>query len=1170
MANFDHKKIDSKWIKKWDHDKTYKVSDDLKIGKKYYVLPQLPYPSGAGLHVGHAEGYTACDIFARFKRMMGYDVMQVVGWDSFGLPAENFAIKNNVHPNISTNKAIDNFRYQIKRMGISVDWDREVASHNPDYYKWTQWFFQLMYDQGLAYRSNQRVNWCPSCKTVLANDQVVDGHCERCDTDVEQVNKEVWYFKITEYADILQSDLDKVDWPKESIKRQRDWIGKSIGTEVSFAVTAGNQILDDACINIFTTRIDTIYGATFMVLSPENNLLNKLSKSKKISNLREVLGYIDSVKNKTQLQREMIKEKTGIVLKGVKAINPINNEELPVFVSDYVLGGYGTGAIMGVPAHDERDHAFAKKYKLEIREVISPVYYSESNKTKMSKDKERSRATISAVVQRKSDGKYLFVKWNKYKWVSPVIGGIEVEEDPLRAAEREVLEETGYRCKAIKKLGGIIESHFWVDHKKLWRCRLDQPVLLELLDEKQYGRSQKEIGIQTPAWMTLAEIIKQNTFEYNLIGILRFVGKDKLYTDYGRLMNSGKYNGMLSQEAIEKMTKCLEDGKIGKKKVKYRLHDWSVSRQRFWGAPIPMVYKPLNKEESELNKKYQKKPDLVVNIHAWGSDSKDVYYPWLTDQLKERKIDCITPDMPDSWKPVMEDWLKKMEEVIQKKVDNTANTVMTGRSLGSWAILKYAESHKVRKLILASPTFPIKEIYESYESFGVSKEHQGYLRKFQGGADGNIDHTKVRKNVGEIVFVLSIDDPYINLDASVKYIRRYYPFARIMRLRDSGHFDKKHGYDIFPKLLEEIVMPVRLEIKRAYFDDLPIELPKDVDFMPTGQSPLTYSKSFQKDVEQKYGKGWTREVDTLDTFICSSWYYFRYLDPRNVKEFASKKILEKWMPVDFYIGGPEHVTGHLLYSRFFTKVLYDAGYIDFDEPFIFHRHQGLILGEDNRKMSKRWGNVVSPTDVMNRHGGDTLRMYEMFMGPLEDSKSWSIKGEVGVYRFINKVWNLRSRVEDGYTNWEQTKQVSKLIKYIGKSILQLKLNTCVSKYMEFVNFLQAESQISRVVWENFIKVLAPFAPFITEELWSQLGHKDSICFQEWPKYDKEVIREDVIELPVQINGRTRGSVSVKVDSDESKTLEIVKNSPRHERYFKNKKVVRVIYIKGKIINIVLQ
>lgn len=787
MHNYNPQEIEKKWQTYWFDNKTFETPKDVTKENKSYVLPQLPYPSGSGLHVGHAEVYIGCDVFARYQRMRGKKVLQVVGWDSFGLPAENYAIKTNVHPQKSTDDAINNFREQIKLLGVSVDWDREVGSHNADYYKWTQWFFLLMYKRGLAYRKTQPVNWCESCKTVLANEQVEAGKCERCSTEILQKEMEQWYLKITDYADRLLEGLDKIDWPEETKKRQKDWIGRSEGAELDFALKNS-----DKKIRVFTTRPDTIFGATYMVLAPEHKLVHQLED--KITNLDEVKKYILETSKKTDLDRQINQDKTGVKLEGIKAINPANNQEIDVWIADYVLASYGFGAIMAVPAHDERDFEFANKFGLEIKQVIND--------------------------------------------------------------------------------------------------------------------------------------------ETNL------------------MINSEFLNGLNKKEAITKAIEWLEEKNIGRKKVQYKLRDWSVSRQRFWGAPIPMLYD----DKGELH--------------------------------------------------------------------------------------------------------PVPE------------------------------------------------------------------------------------------------------------EDLPVELPNDVDFKPTGESPLNYSKSFAEGVEEKYGKGWKREPDTLDTFMCSSWYFFRYLDPKNDGAFASPEALKTWMPVDYYLGGPEHVNGHLLYSRFFTKVLFDEGLIDFDEPFTKHRHQGLILGPDNRKMSKRWGNVINPTDVINQFGSDTLRTYQLFMGPLEDSKPWDTNGVKGVRRFLDRAWRLQEKLDKNADSQELL--INKTIKNVTQDISNAQYNTAISKLMEFVNDMTKQDVVNKQDYKKFILMLSVFAPHMCEEIWKEvLGHDKTIAFEAWPEYDESKVKEDKITLAVQVNGKLRATIDVFAEISEQEAKDKAINDERVAKWLEDKEIKKVIYIKGKLVSIVV-
>lgn len=564
-------KIEVKWQKEWSDAKIFETKED-KTKKKCYVLEMYPYPSGTGLHIGHAFNYTIGDIYSRFKRMAGFNVLYPMGYDSFGLPAENAAIKNKSHPKKFTDDAINYFMQQQKLLGLSYDWSRLIKSHDPNYYKWDQWIFLQMYKNGLVYKKKSPINWCPKCNTVLANEQVHNGKCWRhLDTNVEIKHLEQWFFKTTKYADELYETVDNLNWPDRIKAMQKNWIGKSHGTEIEFDINNEKW-------PIFTTRPDTIFGVTFLVVSAQHARLNELITKEQKEDVEEFLKKINSTSEKDLGELE----KEG-VFTGSYAINPVTKEKVPVYAGNFVLADYGAGMVMAVPAHDQRDFEFAKKYNIPIKEVIMPVY-GESH------ENEELRHTISAVIHRKKDNKFLLVKWKQFNWVSPVVGGIEENEDILKTAEREVFEETGYKTKAVKLLGGKIESHFYADNKKVWRHRLDQPVLLELVNDKPENVEDHEKNKHEEIWLTAEDAIKQITHEYNKLGLQRYLGIDKAYTDDGILVNSGEFTGLNNRTAITKISEFLESKKLGKRVVNYKLRDWLVSRQRFWGTPIPVVY----------------------------------------------------------------------------------------------------------------------------------------------------------------------------------------------------------------------------------------------------------------------------------------------------------------------------------------------------------------------------------------------------------------------------------------------------------------------------------------------------------------------------------------------------------------------------------------------------
>lgn len=931
---YDPKEIESKWQKIWcENPDNFSAKDDSNQ-KKSFILDMFPYPSGDGLHVGHVESYTATDIYSRYIRMNGKNVLHPQGFDAFGLPAENYAIKTGVHPKITMKKAVETFKRQMNSMGFSYDWSREVNSSDPDYYKWTQWLFLLFYKNGLAYKKKAKVNWCPKCQTVLANEQAEGGKCERCGTEVVQKDLEQWFFKITDFIEDrkvgagegtrvgtsgLLSGLEKIDWPNSTKTLQKNWIGRSEGAQFKMQIKDTKDFIE-----VYTTRLDTVFGMTYAVVAPEHEILKRVQDD--IKNWKEVESYLKASKKKTDLDRIEAKEKTGVELKGIKIINPFNGEALPLFVADYVLSQYGTGAVMAVPAHDERDFEFAKKYNLPIIQVI-----------------------------RKEDAKirsYLMGRENITNEDVDKIGVRILEETKDGYLKLEIpKEKVALYIKLIKEK---LTKGYWneivgEDIKFIFKSKDGK--IKEFILEKNNSKEIEKLGAEyndepylgkTNTWKWLAE----NDLYTDLI----------IHTDDGVLVNSEKYNGLTSEQAREKLTTWLEKNKIGQKKINYKIRDWLVSRQRYWGAPIPIIY-------------------------------------------------C-----------------------------------------------------------------------------------------------------------------------------------------------------EKCG---------EVPVPGK---------DLPVVLPDDVDFKPTGESPLKYSKKFQEVICPKCGVKAKRESDTMDTFVCSSWYYLRYADPKNGKEFASKEKLKKWLPVDLYVGGAEHSVLHLLYSRFFAKVLHNLGYLNFDEPFLKLKHQGIILAEDGTKMSKSKGNVVNPDDVIKQFGADSLRCFEMFMGPLEDMKPWQTKGIVGIYRFFEKVWKMQYKVSSikyQVSDKKLESLVHKTIKKVSNDIEEMKFNTAISQLMILANTFDKEKEISLMHYTLYLLLISPFAPHLAEELWEKLGHKESIFKESWPKYNPNFIKDEEAELIIQINGKVRDKITVSADILEGEAKKIATESEKIKKYIAGKEIKKVIFVKGRLINIVI-
>lgn len=984
---YDHKSIERKWQKAWDKQTVFVANEEGNKSKKFYTLSMFPYPSSQGLHVGHPESYTAVDILARVKKLQGYDVLNPIGWDAFGLPAENYAIKVGIPPWQTTTESIQNFTRQVKSFGFSYDWSREINTSDPSYYKWTQWLFLQLLKHGLAYKKKANVNWCGFCQTVLANEQVVENKCERCGFEVVQKDLEQWFFKITQYAERLLSGLDTIDWPEHIKQAQRNWIGKSEGAEIDFKIKDS-----ELSIKVFTTRPDTLYGATYMVLAPEHNLVQNLAS--RISNLEEVKKYINDTKKKTDLERTNLnKEKTGVELQGIKAINPANNKEVPIFIADYVLATYGTGAIMAVPAHDERDWEFAKKFNLEIIPVIKP--------------KEKKTALI---------------------------------------------------------------------------------------------------------------------------------------------------------------------------------------------------------------------------LHGNGGNGQKNWYPWLRKELENRGYVVFTPDMPESDKPILEKWIDALTPllpVINKE------TIIIGHSLGCPTAIQFVSQNKlqVKKLILVAPTHPQMEWNEIYKTH--DKKNAEQMEKFTKVA---VDWDLVQKSCQQIIGLFSDNDKYIpksTLDLYQHDLPGTYHLYK-----GKGHFNHSDKIFELPELLEMIIDSAEINsgvlmnsgefdgmesetakqkitkkvggkmktqyrlrdwlvsrqrywgapIPIIYCDDcgvvpvpekdLPVLLPQDVDFKPTGQSPLVYSKEFHKVVCPTCGKKAKRESDTMDTFVCSAWYFLRYCDPHNTESAFDKEKVAHWLPVDIYIGGAEHAVMHLLYARFITKALKDFKLLDIEEPFSQLRNQGMILGEDNQKMSKSRGNVINPDEVVSEYGADTMRIYEMFMGPLEDSKPWSTTSIIGARRFLEKIWLLTAEWIANGKSTDQSADLTKLfhktIKKVTEDIVNLKFNTAISAMMILVNKMAKEKSFSPDLIGKFFIILSPFAPHIAEQLWQELGNDNLICTQEWPSYDKKLAQDEVVTIAVQINGKLRASIEVDMSVSEKEVLALVHSQENIQKYIAGKKIVKQIYIPGKIVNLVVK
>ncbi|MSU55851.1 MAG: leucine--tRNA ligase [Candidatus Taylorbacteria bacterium] len=820
MNKYDHNKIEKKWQKVWESTDLYKTKRG--NGKKSYVLDMFPYPSGDGLHVGHPKGYIATDVYSRLKRMQGYNILHPMGWDAFGLPAENYAIKNKIHPAVAVKKNIKRFKSQLQKIGFNYDWSREINTTDPGYYKWTQWIFLQMYKAGLAFQSHEPINWCPSCQTGLANEDLEDGTCERCGSVVEKRPIPQWVLRITKYADRLLSGLDTLNWPEYIKESQRNWIGRSEGAEIEFKVESLKLKVEEK-IKVFTTRADTLFGVTYLILAPEHPILKKLEAL--ISNFEEVEKYQAEVKNKTQIERTAEgKEKTGVQLMGIKAINPVNQEEIPVWIADYVLADYGTGAVMAVPAHDQRDLQFALRFDLKIKPVIAQV-----------------------------------------NSVAEIFPG-------LTEAKIESIRKSGF-----VHLGG------------------------------------------------------------------------------GLLVNSGQFDGLLNEDAKEKIASFVGGTTV----TNYKLRDWVFSRQRYWGEPIPLIHCPK----------------------------------------------CGVVPVPEK--------------------------------------------------------------------------------------------------------------------------------------------------------------------------DLPVKLPNVKSYAPagTGESPLARIEKWVNVKCPKCKGPAKRETNTMPQWAGSCWYYLRYTDPKNRKRFTSQRAEKYWQPVDMYVGGAEHATRHLIYARFWHKFLFDIGAVSTEEPFQRLQNVGLILASDGRKMSKRFSNVVNPDEIVDRFGADSLRVYEMFMGPFNQAIAWNSDSLVGSRRFLERVWKLREKISKETADETALVSASLLhqtIKKVGEDIEAFRFNTAVSGLMILLNSLEGKEAISAETFKTFLKLLAPFAPHLTEELWGHLGYKKSIHSESWPEYSEKIATSAPITIIVQVNGKTRESFTAKRGEPNERIQEIALALSSVRKWTEGKTIVKVIVVPDRLLNIVVK
>ncbi|HKX24100.1 MAG TPA: leucine--tRNA ligase [Candidatus Saccharimonadales bacterium] len=956
MKRYNPSQIEPKWQKVWAETGIYNAQDDNKKPKNY-ILDFFPYPSGAAMHVGHVRNYTISDALARFARQRGQNVLHPMGWDEFGLPAENYAIKTGVSPQVSVKQNTSNFKKQLTQMGIGIDWTREFGSSDPDYYRWTQWLFTVLFERGLAYKKESLQWWCETDKTVLANEQVEAGRCWRCGNKVTKKPLEQWFFKITDYADRLADDLEDLDWSDAIKAMQRNWIGRSRGAEVDFDVVGSKHK-----VKIFTTRPDTLFGATFLVLAPEHPLVTELTTAEHKENVDQ---YIAAAMAKSDVDRmETDREKTGVQT-GSYAVNPVNGEQIPIWVADYALMGYGTGAVMACPAHDERDFAFAQKFNLPIIEVVEPI-------TGKPQENPEFRRSIVAIVRDPKTKKYLSINWGKNGGNLFVGGGREENEDIEATALREITEETGYKNVKLVSKTGRIHHHYFAHSKNVARQIEAHAMLFDLVDDEQTKTAleENEKGKFTVEWLSENEIVARIQDELHATAY-QLLTQNACYHGEGVMVNSGKYDGMSSSEARDKIVADLHEKKAGSERVNYKIRDWLISRQRYWGAPIPIIH-------------------------------------------------C-----------------------------------------------------------------------------------------------------------------------------------------------------EKDG-----------LVPVPV-------DQLPVELPPMESYEPSGdgRSPLARVPEWVNTTCPTCGGPATRETDTMDGFACSSWYFLRFADPHNNKVAFDADKIKYWLPVDTYIGGAEHAVMHLLYARFWTKVMHDAGMIDFDEPFTALRNHGMIWAPDGRKMSKSFGNTIAPDDLIaDGYGADAIRVMELFIAPWNQGANWSTEGLGGCYRFLTRAWTVsqeylhgKEAPSDRELETRLTIATHKTIKKVTEDLNTLGFNTAIAALMEYVNELykikvELPPHKGNAAWTEAIsalaQLLAPFAPHIAEELWSDMGRTDSVHVDHWPTWDEKFLVADVVTIVIQVNGKVRAKFDVPAEITEEEVTKLALENERVIEFIGVNKPKKVIYIPGRLVNIV--
>ncbi|MFH2136572.1 MAG: leucine--tRNA ligase [Patescibacteria group bacterium] len=1208
---YNFKKIEQKWQKKWEKERIYEVKENPQKDK-FYCLIEFPYPSGEGLHVGHPRSYTALDIVARKNRMQGQNVLYPIGWDAFGLPTENYAIKTGIQPAVATEKNIKNFTRQLKSLGFSFDWSREINTADPKYYKWTQWMFLQFFKHGLAYKDKIAINWCTKCKIGLANEEVVNGVCERCGGTVVKKMKEQWMIKITKYAERLLEGLKKVDYSPRIKEGQINWIGKSEGAEVDFHVVIASEAKQshnggiaaspsaprNDIVKVFTTRPDTLFGVTYIVLAPEHELVQKLKS--KITNWNEVEKYIGEAKGRSDLERQESSEKTGVGLKGIKAINPVNNEEIPIWVADYVLTGYGTGAIMAVPAHDERDFEFAKKFGLSIREVVksngvpalagesltkvrSPECVYAGEGTAINSDfldgllTAEAKEKITKWLEEKNIGK----KAVNYKLRDWVFSRQRYWGEPIPLVYCETCAKKKQKVLLIHGFEGSGEGNWLPWLKKELEARgfevfnptistSEHPTVESWMEELmpfmgKMGEDDIIVGhsLGSKAALHLVEKAKKKIGHLFLIASAVGSVEERDWSWFRKELKGSDIDALrkfweapVKWETVDKL--------VGSKDLVLSDDDPYIKKEMYKNLPPGWNYELWSGFGHFDMKQVPKLLDLVLTAKNTG---------WVPVREKDLpvelpKVKKYEPtDTGESPLAAIEKWVKtkcpKCNGVARRETDTMPNWAGS-----SWYFLRYCDPRNNKDFLKFSsflPTPAIEATEKDKKYFTVFKKIYSDLKQknitvwagnrfLLNGINGNLwvplrtislmtfQKKEVEKYLGEQGFEVS-EEHSGNIVFGKDGVR-----AEIVPMY-------KDGEDIYS-------LTYGGAKQNMFARDLPEdELAQLWGFSYRIVSPqynLAHYKYINKyEVDDRKGLGDKDKIKFLENWLSGVNEKLRY-----------------WMPVDWYNGGMEHTTLHLLYSRFWYKFLYDIGVIPKecgDEPYKKRTSHGLILGEGGEKMSKSRGNVVNPDDIVARFGADTLRVYEMFMGPFEQAIPWDEKGVVGVFRFLERVWKLSDKVVNGKNkiSSEAERLLNKTIKKVGEDIEAMKFNTAVSQLMILTNAMADEKIISREAWQDFLKTLAPFAPHLAEELWEKTGNKKSIHLADWPKYDPKLIVEEEIDLIIQINGKVRDTIRVKSDISEEEARKVATESEKVKKWIEGQKIKKIIFVKGRLVNIVI-